>query len=187
MVLVYDGKLDKVVWDDRYNKEKDNNFGINDYPVSRIRDYLIKLYKGSKIFKDNDKLLLSNFSLEIGKVGEEDDDRSGDLARAATINNQYIGMISIKEFMNASLDKDCVSAASYSCANYNYLNTEDYNYWTITGDKNTTFNVYKYISEEGTVLSKGSDQAYARPVVTIVKDAVYVSGNGSLKKPYTFR
>ncbi|MEE3342753.1 MAG: hypothetical protein VZS44_01535 [Bacilli bacterium] len=188
MILIYDDKLEKTVWDDRYNKNRDNSVGINDYSVSRIKDYLAKLYRGSKLIKsDSDKLLLSNFNLDIGKVGEDDDDHKGDLVRSSTISNQYIGMLNLSEFMNASLDKECASASSQSCSNYNYLAESEYNYWTITGDKNTTHKVFKFIADEGTSLSNANSPTYVRPVVAIVKDAVFVSGNGSLKKPYVFR
>ena len=39
-LLMVDEKLDKSVWDDRYNASKDNNYGINDFSVSRILEFL---------------------------------------------------------------------------------------------------------------------------------------------------
>ena len=187
LVLIYSGKLENVVWDDRYNNERSNNVGINNYSVSRIKDHLNKIYNGKSLFSSNDKLLLSNFTLNVGKVGENEDDRKGDLSKASTIENQFIGLISINDFMNASLDGNCKTAASASCSNYNYLADYEYNYWTLTADKATTHKVYKFFTDESISLSNASSNGYLRPVVTIVNDAVYVSGNGSAKSPYIFK
>ena len=187
LLLVYNGKLTTKSWDNRYNKSKDSNFGINDYSVSRIKDLLNNMYNSSKLFSADDKLLLSNFSLYTGKVGEEDNDKDGHMAKSVVINDQFIGLISAYEFMNASLDVDCNKASAMSCGNYNYLADYDYNYWTLTGDKNTTYKVFKFFSEEGISLATASSMAYPRPVVAIVDDAIYVSGNGTKAKPYIFK
>ena len=144
LTLIYnDERIDNIVWDDRYNNEKMKNLGINDYKVSRIKEHLNNLYKGSTLFKISDKLLITNYSLEIGKAGEEDDDRSGNLAKSNILDNQYIGLISAKDFMIASLDKNCTKVSSESCANYNYLAKYDYNYWTLTADKDSTNKVFE--------------------------------------------
>lgn len=187
LVLIDSEKIKDVYWDNRYNSDKDSNVGINNYNVSRIRDYLEKLYKGNSLFTDSDKLLLSNYTLQVGKVGEEDDDRSGNLAKSSLLASQYIGLISINDFMNASLDSKCTIADSPNCGNYNYLANYDYNYWTMTADKNSTHKVFKFIFEEGTSLANASSIAYVRPVVAITSDAVYVSGNGTASKPYIFK
>ena len=187
LILIYNDKLKNTTWDDRYNNERNNIVGINDYKVSRIRDYLDILYKGKSIFTPDDKLLLSNYTLNIGKVGENEDDHKGELAKSVTIENQFIGLISISDYMNASLDANCKTASSASCSNYNYLTNYDYNYWTLTADKNTTHKVYKYFVDKGTEITNASSNAYVRPVIAIVNDAIYVSGTGSINKPYVFK
>lgn len=188
LTLIYnDEKLDKVVWDDRYNYEKKKNLGINDYNISRVKEHLDNLYKGNKLFKINNKLLITNYSLEIGKVGEEEDDRTGNLAKKNILENQYIGLISANDFMVASLDKNCTVVSSESCSNYNYLAKYEYNYWTLTADKNTTNKVFEYFPDEGISLMNASFKGTTRPVITIVSDAVYVKGNGSSNNPYVFK
>ena len=89
--------------------------------------------------------------------------------------------------MNASLDGNCKVASNQTCANYNFLSNYERNYWTLTGDKNTTYKVFKVFSDEGLSLATASSNAYIRPVVAISDDAIYVSGNGSSKNPYCFK
>ena len=192
LYLVYNDELDnsdkiKTQWDDRYNVSRDTNVGINNYNVSRIKDNLIKLYKGTTLFDDEDKLLLSNFTLNIGKIGENEDDRKGTIAKSSTLSNQYIGLLSGYDFMISSLDKDCNKITNPACANYNYLSNYNYTYWTLTGNKDTTYEVYIYYEEEGLVLTRANSIGYIRPVISIAKDAIYVSGNGSTSNPYEFK
>lgn len=187
LILILDEKLDRTEWDNRYNKDKESNNGINTYQVSRIRDYLNDLYKGKTLFSDEDRLLMSNFNLEVGKLGENDNDKSGEASKAVTIENQYIGLLSLYDYMNASLDGNCNSSVSPSCANYNYLMTYEYNFWFSTGDKNTSYYVYQGIQDEGAYLTNASSNGYVRPIIAIAPDAIYISGNGSSKKPYKFK
>ena len=186
LYLIYNQKLENTIWDDRYNKEKESTMGINNYSVSRIRDYINKLYENKDFISNSNKLLLSNFSLQTGKVGETDNDKNGDISRNVILDNQYIGLISINDFMNASLDKNCNQATSLSCTNYNYLSDYEYNYWTLTADKNTTHKVYKFFADEGISLANASSFAYIRPVISIVDDAIYIKGNGTENNPYIF-
>ena len=191
LYLVYNDELDssqdKTQWDNRYNIKKKSNVGINDYNVSRIKEKLISLYKKTRLFNNNNKLLLSNFSINIGKVGENEDDRKGTLAKSSTISNQYIGLLSGHDFMIASLDKNCNIINTPACSNYNYLANYDYSFWTITANKNTTHQVYAYYPAQGLTEVRASSNYYIRPVISIVKDAVYVSGNGFENNPYQFK
>lgn len=185
--LIYqDGyEFDEVVWDDRYNKTENDDVGINNFQVSRIKDSLTSLYKDDSIFSDADKLLLSNFNVSIGKIGEEDNDKSGELEKLAVIENQYVSLITISDYMNASIDADCVTATSLSCSNYNYLTSYERSYWSITADKSNTYKVFKISDTAFT--NEANSYSNLRPVVAIVSDALYVSGNGSESKPYVFK
>ncbi|MBR3161803.1 MAG: hypothetical protein IKF19_03640 [Bacilli bacterium] len=187
LILIYSGRLERRIWDDRFNVERKGIYGINNYSLSRIRDYLGNLYNGKSFMQTNDKLLLSNFTLQAGKVGENDDDHSGDLAKSSPLSNQYIGLITVYDFMNASLDGSCKVASNQSCSNYNYLADYDYSYWTLTGNKDTTHEVFVVSSEDGLFLKSASSNAFVRPVIAISDDAIYVSGNGTKKKPYVFK
>jgi hypothetical protein len=187
LILILNEKFEKTSWDDRYNKDKESNIGINNYQVSRIKDYLNDLYKENTLFSDDNKLLLTNFNLDIGKVGEEDNDKSGELEKATKLENQYIGLLPLYDFMNASLDSNCSYTTDATCSNYNYLMNFEYNFWLITADKNTTYNVYQALEGEGVYTSKAIYSSYVRPVIAISPDAIYISGDGSSSKPYKFK
>lgn len=187
LYLIFDEKLEKKTWDDRYNEDRKNNVGINDYSLSRIRDYMNELYNGNSLFSTSDKLLLSNFNLNIGKVGENEDGKNIELERSSIIENQFVGLITIRDYMNASLDNNCTTAASPSCANYNFIVNYEYNFHTMTGDKNTSYYIYQIDGSNGAYTIRASSNGYVRPVIAIAKDAIYVSGNGTEKKPYKFK
>lgn len=189
IMLIYDDeKPTNMVWDDRYNPDREGNDGINDYSVSRIKDSIDDLYNGNDMFDDDEKLLLSKFDLYAGKVGENDNDKDGNLAKGTVIENQYMGLLNISDFMNASLDTRCTNAANPSCSNYNYLASFDnYNWWSLTTDKDTTYNVYQIDDTSGAYTQTASYDGYLRPVIMITSDAIYTGGNGSSSKPYTFK
>ena len=44
-----DEKLEKVVWDDRYNLEKETEYGKNVYDTSRISVYLKEMYEKDSV------------------------------------------------------------------------------------------------------------------------------------------
>ena len=175
------------IWDDRYNTQKDDDYGINDYPVSRAYEYLTSLYKGKKLFDTEEKLLISNYDLYIGKRKEDDKDKTGVLEKAKIMENQYIGLLPAYDFMNASLDNNCNQTDSYSCENYNYLASYEKNWWLLTADASNSYKVYKSSNYSNIFTTNASSEAYMRPVIMIVSDAIYVSGNGTTKKPYTFK
>lgn len=187
IMLVYNDKGPRNCWDDRYNTSKKLNIGINDYTVSRIRDALNNLYTTDNMFGSKDKLLLSSFNLSIGKVGENEDDKNGEIGKSSILENQYIGLPSITDYMNASLDSNCNYASNPACANYNFLADYEYNFWLLTGDKNTSYNVYQVSSNAGAYLVKSNSNGYIRPVIMITDDAIYTGGKGTLEKPYTFK
>lgn len=181
-VIIYTEKMeDSVVWDDRYNVEREGEDGINDYSVSRIRDSLNDLYKGD-FLNSSAKLLVTAHAIAIGKRGENDNDNSGNIEKNAIIENQFFSLLSLSDYLNASLDENCTTSISKSCANYNYLAKFQYSWWTATADNSTSHKVYrvnKYAS-----LTLAANEAYLRPVLYLASDAMYVSGNGTKNKPW---
>ena len=174
-------------WDDRYNNQKDDDCGINDYPVSRIYEFLKSLYNGKQLFNNEDKLLITNYDLYIGKRKDEDRDKSGSLEKSRILENQYIGLLPAYDFMNASLDTNCNRTDSFSCKNYNYLTNYLKNWWLLTGDASNTYKIYKNSNHNNIFTVSANTEAYVRPVITLVSDAIYISGNGTTNKPYKFK
>ncbi len=181
-VIIYTDKSDAVVWDNRYNIEKNGAYGINDYSVSKVRDYLNKVYSNSTFFDDDAKMLVVPYSLNIGKRSIKDTDKSGQIEKGAVMENQFIGLLPIYDFMNASLDVNCTTAVSPSCVNYNFLSKFQAEWWSVTGSKLNTYNVYRISGNGSTVFANGL--GVARYVLHLAKDAIYVSGDGTSDNPY---
>ena len=188
VVVILDERLESKVWDDRYNKEKKSNKGINNYAVSIIRDYLEEQYKGTNLLGvDEDtkldyKTLVIAHNLEIGKRKDMESDKTGNVERNAIMENHFIGLLPLYDYMNASLDANCDNSIAPSCMNYNYLAKFERNWWTMTGVDNNTFSVYKISSSPS--MSSAKSNGYVRPVFHLAKDVLYVSGNGTSEEPY---
>lgn len=182
-VIILTEKLDSYEWDNRYNIEEESNSGINDYSISRIKKTLTDLYEGTTLVKEEDKLLLVSHSIGIGKRSETDTDKTGSIENSNMLDNQYIGLLQMNDYMNASWDNNCNYSISPSCSNYNYLSKYKYNWWTITGDKNKSAKVFKIGTNKAST-SLADINFYIRPVFHLTKDAIYVSGDGSKENPY---
>ena len=185
-VIIYTEKADNIIWDDRYNVEKSSTIGINDYSVSKIREYLDNLYKGTTILNKNTEIdnrtLVVAYNLNIGKRTSKDTDKTGELEKSAVIENQFIGLLPLYDFLNASLDTNCTASTSAPCMNYNYLSKYQQNWWTMTSTSLNTYNVYK-ISKNAS-LNSANSTAVPRHVFHLAKDAIYVSGDGTKENPY---
>lgn len=179
--------LDYVsVWDDRYNVTRSDNSGINDYGVSRVRAYLDNLYAGDEYLKSSDKMLVVPYNLSIGKRDKNAAGTDGSIENSEILQNVYMGLLPIYDVMNASIDENCRTIEDSSCSNYNYLSYLRSSWWSATANSANTYQVYKtnggYIST-----SPANTELKIRPVVRLVKDALYVSGNGTLENPYTIK
>lgn len=186
-VLILNDKNTRVVWDDRFNADRDRNDGINEYSVSRIRESLNTLYEDKTLFTDGTKNLLSIHTLYVGKRAETDNVNDGSIEKSQVIENQYIGLLPLYDYINASIDGNCTTAITDSCSNYNYLSIYNYSWWTLTADASNTYKTYR-VSSTGTVsASRAASNGYIRPVIHLAKDALYISGNGTAENPYIIK
>lgn len=187
VVLIYDEKFASNVWDDRYNIKREYQDGINDFNVSRIKDTLDEIYKESNLFTASTRGLLKRHSVYTGKRGIEDTINDGSIEKSNILENQYIGLLPLYDYINASIDGNCKSANDRSCSNYNYLSYYEYYWWTITADKETTHRVYR-ISGDGEILtSTAASNGYIRPVVYLASDVQYAGGTGTETDPYIIK
>ena len=187
-VIILTDTSDSVVWDNRYNIQTDNSTGFNDYEKSRMRTYLDNLYKAESegaLLTKTAKLLVTSHDLPIGRRVNADTDKTGTLENAKVLTNQYIGLLPISDFLNASTDVNCTETTSKSCINENYLSKYKYTWWTITANSNTTNKVYVVNGIAHT--STANSTAYIRPVLYLAKDTIYVSGNGTKNNPYLIK
>lgn len=173
-----------VVWDDRYNTEKSYSSGFNDYIHeninSRIKDSLEDIYNNE--YDENIKGYIVPQDLCVGKRALNDAVNDGSVECSNIIYSQYIGLIQLNEYINASLDTACVSAESVTCSNYNYLATFNSTFWTITPVKDNSYEIYKV----GNNISDATANSTATPrvVITLSSDAVFSDGEGTYENPY---
>lgn len=173
-------------WDDRYNIEKNANYGINNYYQnglsSRIRDKFNSIYK-SDIYPDELKAYFIPRENCVGKRSITENDNSGTIECSEKTEPTSISTIALYEYLRASLDPNCTEIESESCTNYNYFNSNLENFWTLTADKDTSYKVYK-ISSGSVTLSSANNTSNLKIVVNVNGDLPLESGNGSEDTPY---
>jgi len=177
-------KADKVVFDDRFNQDRNGNEGINDYRVSRVRDSLLA-FVNSKSFTDVERSMLVPYSLCLGKVGEDSEISLG-MECSDVLENQVIGLLPVSSYAYASLDATCKTPSDGTCANYNYLET-DYNWWTLTGDAANTYRAFSVQVRGSAYSTRSASTAVAREVLRLTDNTVYVSGDGTFENPYIIK
>ncbi|MDD6223970.1 MAG: hypothetical protein PUB18_03120 [bacterium] len=187
VVLILAEKFTKVVWDDRFNVDRNQSYGINDYSVSRVYEYLTDLYDEETLLNDSSKQVVVPHDLYVGKRSVDINYNDGSIEKSGIVSNSYIGLLPLFDYINASVDVNCASADTDSCSNYNYLVTYDYSWWTLTGDSDYSYKVYKIDNYGSIQSSRAATSGYARPVIYLAKDAIYVSGDGTLDNPYTVK
>lgn len=171
------------VWDNRYNIHSNRKDGINDYNKSIIRYNLMEYY--NNIFID-DKLKEKNviFDFCVGTRKQSEINNSGTV-ECSIIDSNYVGLLPVYDYINASLDLNCKKTIDNSCSNYNYLNFDGITYWLATSDKEHTN--YGFECSSSIISNRLSAKAYGRPVVFLSKNLVYLSGSGSLDDPYVVK
>lgn len=177
-------------WDDRYNTQTGYKTGINNYSTSRLKDFLDEIYndtkKDERTFTDSDRAKLSRFDVCTGKKDANSKINNNSIECQTTEKSQILGVLTLSDFINASVDTNCTSGASISCQNYNYLVT-DYKWWTSTPVANTTSHAYS-ITGDGTIKkSICSSYNYVRPVIKLSSRTMITGGNGTEKEPYIIK
>lgn len=175
-------KLDKVVWDDRYNQEKDGYVGINDFNVSRILEELKDGYEKNAYVSKKNKKLLTKQSWCVGKITESEIPIISINICDNTYDDLYVGLINIKEVLQPSIDKNCITTDSTSCTNYNYLYRIDTG-WTLNASNDNSYIVFN--SSDGIISTRNAASSDTiRPVININNNILYKSGNGTQESPY---
>lgn len=184
--LVYaDKKTEKVVWDDRYNTDKSEYVGKNDFRLSRILEKLNEIYSDETYIKNDDKELLVKHDWCIGKISEADTQISSFNSCDDIYNELYIGLLNIDEVLIPSLDENCKNIYDQSCTNYNYL-YEINTGWTLNASSERSHIVF--YSSYGAVYPKTtSTSSSVRPVININGNILYTSGNGTKETPYIIK
>lgn len=182
-MLIYNDVWKTSVWDDRYNIEKSSTTGINNYETSRLKEQLATF----DLIKDENKKLVAPQTLYIGKRAAVDTINDGSIEKSEIVENQKYGLLPLYDYINASADSNCLSVLTDSCINYNYLNKYDNDWWTITAAMKNSFRAYGVMTSGVIEPTGATTKLYLRPVIYLVSDALYVSGDGTYKNPYIVR
>ena len=175
-------KLTKDVWDDRYNIEKSNNVGINNFSVSRILETLQKMYNEDTAVSKKNKKSLVKQAWCIDKLSDQTTSKSDFNTCTDTYDNLYVGLINVIEVIEPSLDENCTTIYSESCTNYNYL-YEINTGWTLNTSSENTYKVFSsgYASIS---IKNASANSIIRPVINVNSNILYKKGNGTKDTPY---
>lgn len=184
-IIVTDEKAENYgTWDNRYNTDQDAQRGVNNFLLSRAFSG-IKNYYESNFKKYED--YLAPYDLCVGKRLQSSIEKDGSLECSELIEQQYIGMLPVYDFLNASLDGLCQTTFSKECQNYNYLTNYDSKWWTMTANMKNTASVF-YVTGKGVIesdyASSSNDRRY---VVALSSDVLYKSGSGTKTDPYVVR
>lgn len=192
IVLVKDDQINNtlsVVWDNRYNSDKGYSIGINDFSISRIKDSLNEIYedKEGKTFSQDIKNHVISHAFCIGKRAKNT--LGSDSSSECSLQTEplKVGLLSVSDYMNASLDSGCTSTVSKSCQNYNYLVNKDLDWWLLTATNENSYQVY-YVTASGIVeLSNASSFKKIRPVIYLNSKTMFQSGDGTKENPYLIK
>lgn len=181
-LILVEKKVEKNTWDDRYNSEKDGYTGINDFRVSRLLEYLKKLYEDNTYVSEKNRKFLVKHDWCIGKISSSDALIDGLNLCSDVYNDLYIGVVDVDDILIPSIDSNCKYIYDAECTNYNYffdINTG----WTFNASMDKSYVVFN--SNGGSLTTRNASlENYVRPVININGNVLYKSGDGTEKHPY---
>ncbi len=184
LVLLSEFRTVAKTWDDRYNTETEGNYGINDYNVSRIKESLESDYTEGELFTDSEKSKLVYEKLCVGKRLMTD---TGNVeCNVMSTEEHPIGLLTVYDYIQASLDEKCKTLEDKTCTNYNFILDNEISFWSITPSSKNTSYAY-YITTSGVYESKTSTSKQVRYKIKLSTKAIYSSGSGTKEDPYLLR
>lgn len=175
-------KLDKYVWDDRYNLEKESDYGKNVFDTSRMKEYLNNLYATNEFVSAKSIKYLVAVNWCIGSVAPETDLSKIDLCQKRS-EKMYIGSFEVTDFANASLEPTCKKFDDTQCINYNYFTSINGTNWTLNSISENTYAVYT-INMDGAQYYKAAKANTLRPVIYLNAQTTLKTGTGTQSDPY---
>lgn len=176
---------EKIVWDDRYNSNKQANYGINNFEKSRLKEYLNDIYNSS-FFTDLSRSYIKPHDICVGKKNYDDNDFSGTSECSVVSKNQKVGTIQPSEYFYASIDSGCTTNHSFECSNYNYLINVSTEMGTQIACEENTYQFYSV--DNGTLSANNASSSFSvYPVIYLDSNVLYKSGDGTSTNPYILR
>ena len=180
--LVKEDPESAMFWDNKYNSKMDQNLGKNIYKDSYIVQKLNDFYITKKKLKlaARDKVVAYDVCIDAKNI----DDVSIPYKTCQNVlENQYITLLDVRDFANASLDPECTSLDSKSCRNYNYMKSMNLSTWTINAVSDDDYQVYYF--ENGYLrYTQANYYLDYNVVIHIDGQEIVKSGDGSKKTPY---
>lgn len=181
-----------IPWDNRYNSEQKYNSGNNTFSTSRIKENLSSIYNGeivngkNELLDNNTKAKMVEFNLCVGKRDLNDATHDNSTECNTTAQNTQIGLLTVADYLAASIDSNCTTTTAKACQNYNYLNNKT-KFWLATPKSNTTHQVYS-VSANGIIKEESASSfANARVVIHLNSNTLVKSGTGTEKDPYIIK
>lgn len=175
-------------WDNRYNNNTLRSSGYNTYYLtdvnidSRIKEKLKNDY--DKLSNESKKYIASQ-SLCIGERDVNESINDGTVECSKTLDNQKYGLLTVYEYLQATLDPNCNTISDRECKNYNWIAAASLYTWLITPVSGNDYEAYYLLNNKIQVEECNNVNTYI-PVFNITKKALYVSGDGTKTNPYTF-
>ena len=172
------------VWDDRYNNTKNENAGINDYYKSIIRRNISDYYNASTLSDIvKEKIVFKDICVGSRKLSETKND--GSVECRNILQNEPLSLLTVYDFINASLDTNCKRLDSYNCSNYNYLSKYNRSFWLLTTSSEKSY--IGYCIYNNFTSSKLSSVKTARLVTNLNKNIIFAGGTGTETDPYLIK
>ncbi len=179
-------------WDDRWNESTKYSSGFNQYKNSRIYEYLLNAYQSPSenasklLLSDEDKAKIVSYNLCIGKRSANSEGFQNKEECAEVLPDQKYGLLTLSDYMAASVDPNCKNANSQSCLNYNYLVTK-FDWWLATASKDDNTKAFLVDYGGKVSLTEANHFSIVRPVVYLNSRILYKSGSGTLEDPYILK
>ena len=178
-----DSEKNRVLWDTKFNSEKNKSFGKNDYSDSNIIDVLKTRYNK---FKDDQKKHLFAYNVCYGNRSESY--RAVDKTKECSkiLENQFVSLMSTYDFASASYDPECTSITAGSCRNYNFIFDSIDTTWLMNGNSDNSYEVYFYSQGYIDVTRANTNKRY-NMVIYLSADELYNNGKGTSDSPYVIK
>ena len=187
LVLLSEFRTNNFTWDNRYNEDTKSNYGINNYNLSRIKERIEEEYYSDKLLTEKEKSKLVSTYWCLGSRNLTDTGTMEEVeCKEHSEEESVIGLLTVYEYLQASLDPNCNTIEDRGCTNYNFIHDMKTSFWTITKGVKSTSHAYN-ITTSGIVESRTNVSKQVRYVIKLGPKAIYLEGSGTQEDPYKIR
>ncbi len=181
-IVFNDKDNERYAWDTAYNSEKNKEYGVTtDYLRTDIRKMLNDYYENVLTVKVKANLVSKTLCVGGLKVG---DTSTKEIECSITKVDEYVGLLTVRDYQLASLDQGCTGYNKQECTNYNYI-SDDISSWLLTKNSENSYEVY-FLNKTITP-QKASTSRKVSPVVFLSKDTIILEGKGTQDEPYVIK